>query len=56
MQQEKAGVNMPRKNSNARERAKPRKLKLRKRTVLVKVDKRRDGMSPGRLVAVAEWR
>lgn len=48
---------MPRKNSNARPKPKVKKLKLKQsRAVLVPVEKRRCDMSPGRLVAVAEWR
>ena len=48
---------MPRKNSNARQKPKIKKLKMREpRAVLVRVDKRRCEMSPGRLVAIAEWR
>ena len=48
---------MPRKNENARPKPKIKKLKLKQpRAVLVKVEKRRCEISPGRLVAVAEWR
>lgn len=48
---------MPRKNSNARQKPRIKKLKLKQpRAVLVPVQQRRCEISPGRLVAVAEWR
>lgn len=47
---------MPRKNNNARKIRRPRKLNY-KRAVLVPFDRKTvERMSPGRLVAVAEWR
>lgn len=48
---------MPRKNENARPKPKVKRLKMKQpKAVLVKVEERRDGISPGRLVAIAEWR
>lgn len=48
---------MPRKNENARQRPRVKRLKMKRpKAVLVPVLERRDGISPGRLVAVAEWR
>lgn len=48
---------MPRKHSNARPKPKIKKLKMKQpRAVLVPVQQRRCEMSPGRLVAIAEWR
>jgi len=48
---------MPRKNANARHIPKPKRLKIKKKkAVLVRIEKRWDEMSPGRLVGVAEWR
>ena len=53
----KVGANMPRKNANARHIPKPKRLKIKKKkAVLVRIEKRWDEMSPGRLVGVAEWR
>ena len=48
---------MPRKPSNARQKPVLKRLKLKPpKAVLIPVEQRRDGISPGRLVAVAEWR
>lgn len=48
---------MPRKNQNARQVPRTKKLKMKQpKAILVPVQERRDGISPGRLVAVAEWR
>ena len=47
---------MPRKNVNAREIERPRRLKIKVNAVIVKIEKRLDPISPGRLVAAAEWR
>ncbi|MEA4960371.1 hypothetical protein [Lutispora sp.] len=48
---------MPRKNENARQRPRAKKLKIKRpKAVLVPVQERRDPISPGRLVAIAEWR
>jgi len=48
---------MPRKNQNARPRPRAKKLKIKQpKAILVPVQERRCEMSPGRLVAIAEWR
>lgn len=48
---------MARKNQNARPRPRAKRLKVKHpRAILVPVQERRDNISPGRLVAVAEWR
>lgn len=48
---------MPRKHKNARQKPRLKKLKLKQpRAVLLPIKKRRCEISPGWLVAVAEWR
>jgi hypothetical protein len=46
---------MARKNKNARFRPKHKEFK-ESEAVLIRIDQRRDGISPGRLVAAAEWK
>jgi len=48
---------MPRNDKNARPKARRKKLKLKKpKAVLIWVDVSKDNITPGRLVAAAEWR
>lgn len=47
---------MARRNSNARKRDKPRRLRIKAGPVLVKVERRPDDIYFGRPVAAAEWR
>lgn len=48
---------MPRRNKNARAKPKVKKLKIKKpKAVLIPIHNKKDNISPGVLVAAAEWR
>ncbi|MBU5677885.1 hypothetical protein KQI88_15815 [Alkaliphilus sp. MSJ-5] len=48
---------MPRRKKNARKVYRPRKFKNVPRAVILPLHRHKDdGISPGRLVAIAEWR